>query len=282
MDNISNTIQNKALTALSAKAPDNVIGAIKKACAGTGVNFAYMVQQAAAESGFRPDIKAKTSSASGLYQFIESTWMKMVDRYGDKYGIDTEGKSKAEILALRNDPETASCMAAEFAKENQDFLKDNWGGDIGSTELYLAHFMGSGKAAAFLNARDEDPSQAAAIMFPREAKANRAVFYDTATGRAKSLEEVYGFFAKKFTIKGGAHPAEIAGSTDRTAPSAPALNNNSIFLQASGNMHMAKMHAISALGSLGDYSSLVRNPVELMLLSQLETPLDQKKDEMSF
>src|SRR5690606_5737137 len=78
MDNALNTIQNKALAALTAGAPQKVVSAIRQASARTGVNFAYLVQQAGAESSFNPRVKARTSSASGLYQFIESTWLSMV------------------------------------------------------------------------------------------------------------------------------------------------------------------------------------------------------------
>ena len=123
MANLTNTIQNNALDALSRMAPRAVSGAIKQACSETGVDFAYLMQQAKAESSFNPTAKAKTSSASGLFQFIESTWMNMVEKYGPKHGLDTNGKTRGEILALRNDPRAASLMAAEFASENEKFLK---------------------------------------------------------------------------------------------------------------------------------------------------------------
>lgn len=200
MKPLTNTIQNNILEVFGQRAPHNVLSAIQKASAKTGVNFAYMVQQAAAESSFNPAAKAKTSSASGLYQFIESTWMSMVDKYGDKYGIDTQGKSKKDILALRNDAEISANMAAEFAGENERYLNDNWGGDVGPTELYFAHFMGAGGATAFLKAKDENALQPAADLFPQAARANRNVFFDK-QGRAKSMDEVYAFFDKKFAIK---------------------------------------------------------------------------------
>ena len=125
----------------------------------------------------------------------------MVERYGEKHGIDTEGKSKQEILDLRKDPEIASKMAAEFASENEKFLNNHWGGEVGSTELYFAHFLGAPNAAAFLNARDDNGMKTAAVLFPAAAKANPNVFYDTKTGRAKSLDEVYAFFDKKFQVQ---------------------------------------------------------------------------------
>ena len=198
MANLENIIQNNALASLTKGASHNVVNAIKQASTRTGVNFAYLVKQAAAESNFKADIKAKTSSATGLYQFIESTWLSMVDQYGDKHGISTEGKSRADILELRKDPQAASLMAAEFAGENERFLKNHTSSEIGSTELYFAHFLGAPKAASFLNGLKENPLQEAALLFPKAAAANRNVFYDRNTGRAKTMQEVYNFFDKKF------------------------------------------------------------------------------------
>ena len=283
-----------------ASAPGRVVRAIQKASAHTGVNFAYLVQQAQAESSFNPGIKAKTSSASGLYQFIESTWLNMVKKHGDKYGMGTladkigdNGKVmnkavKKEILALRNDPEKASAMAAEFARENEQFLKTHWGGDVGSTELYFAHFLGAGQASAFLKARDENPLQSAAYIFPEAAKANRTIFYDTATGRPKTMGEVYAFFDKKFDLK-----QENIPSLD-PAPTAPPENTpgpeeliaSSVFTSGynphSGSLYNGAFYAKAPPYSSG-YHSLVAqqlavNPVEIMLLSQLESPFSKLND----
>ena len=65
----------------------------------------------------------------------------MVEKHGEKHGIDTSAMSDEEILDLRNDAETASNMAAELALENEKFLNSHWGSDVGSTELLLAHFL---------------------------------------------------------------------------------------------------------------------------------------------
>ena len=264
MANLTNTIQNKVLASLAGQASHGVVSAIKQAASRTGVNFAYLVQQAAAESSFNPAAKAKTSSASGLYQFLESTWMGMVDKYGDKHGVETEGKSRKEILALRNDPETASLMAAEFAGENEKFLNTHWGGDVGSTELYFAHFLGAGGAAAFLKARDENGGQQAAQVFPQAAKSNRNVFYNARTGRAKSLDEVYAFFDKKFSIEDATIPQD--------APSEP-KSRNRLFAEANT---VVKSPSYRAMNPSPSYNQIVTSPVEIMLLAQLEPPMDGK------
>ncbi len=205
----ANILKNNNISA-NQGAPAHVAGAIQQASLKTGVDFAYLMDQAKAESSFNPTAKAKTSSASGLYQFIERTWLDMIDRHGEKYGlgeyaaaIDSKLRvgdkaTKQEILALRNDPEVASYMAAEFAAENKAFLERTVGGDIGATELYFAHFLGAGGASGFLKELKHNPNTIAADIMPKAARANRNVFYDSATGQPRTLQQVYNFFDKKF------------------------------------------------------------------------------------
>lgn len=276
MTNLINNIQNNALAALSQRAPSGVMSAIKQASAKTGVNFAYLVQQASAESSFNPEAKAKTSSASGLYQFIERTWLSMVDKHGDKHGIDTDGKTRGELLKLRNDPRAASLMAAEFASENERFLQNHTKGEIGSTELYFAHFMGAGGASAFLNARDENPLQKAATLFPRAAKANRNVFYEPATGRAKTLDEVYAHFDKKFSVK-DANPVQIAQAPTPASKPTRSGGHNALF-EIYGQRYASSAVRQTAHNPMGFFQ--VTSPVEVMLLAQLDVPLrsvDEKR-----
>ncbi len=116
-------------------APKPVIAAIKSASDLTGVDFAYMMEKAAAESAFDPHAKAKTSSAKGLYQFIDQTWLNTVAKHGYKHGLGhlarhidfsasghasiKDLKIKADVMALREEPKTAAMMAAEFASDNK-------------------------------------------------------------------------------------------------------------------------------------------------------------------
>lgn len=198
MNSALKSIENNALAALSQRAGASVTNAIKTASAKTGVSFSYLMEKAAAESNFNPSIKAKTSSATGLFQFIESTWMDMVQKHGDKYGID-KSASKSEILNLRKNPEIASLMAAEFAGGNKAHLEKTIGGKIGNTELYFAHFMGAGGASAFLSQLKKNPLSIGADLFPKEARANKGVFYDRNTGEPRTLQQIYDFFDKKFS-----------------------------------------------------------------------------------
>lgn len=219
-------------------ASQNVINAVQKASARTGVDFGFLMEKAAAESSFNPTAKAKTSSATGLYQFIDSTWLSMVKNHGDKYGLGEyadkieikNGKpcvqdcDRAEILNLRNDPEISALMAGEFTSDNRNFLKRNVGGKIGSTELYFAHFMGAGGAAKFLNSRKINGDVTAADIFPTAAKANKNVFYDRKTGEARSLNDVYAYFDKKFSGNAAtpSKPPSKADTATADASRAPA------------------------------------------------------------
>jgi len=98
-------------------------------------------------------------------------------------------------------------MAAEFAGENKAYLEKTVGKDIGNTELYFAHFMGAGGASAFLSQLHKNPNAIAADIFPKEANANRGVFYNS-NGTARSFSQIYDFFDKKFS--GDTAPATMA------------------------------------------------------------------------
>lgn len=274
MNDLLNTNIINGLGGIARSAPRNVLHAIKDASARTGVDFAYLVKQAAAESSFKPGIKAKTSSATGLYQFIESTWLSMVKKYGPAHGIETAGKSREDILAMRKDPEKASLMAAEFASENEKFLRSHYNGDIGATELYFAHFLGAGQAAAFLNARVENPQTEAAILFPKAARANRNVFYEPATGQARSLQEVYTFFDRKFQTE-----SPEAGPPVKKEE-APSVYAKSAPPPKAQNMQVLNKPAPSSFGSFRGLAAygLYENPAQIMLMAQLSAPGQEKTD----
>ncbi len=288
MNGLTNNIQNNALAALTSRAPQHVVGAIKEASVKTGVNFAYLVQQAQAESSFDPSAKAKTSSATGLYQFIEKTWMSMVESHGNQFGLDTDGKSRAQILEMRKDPEAASMMAAAFAGENEKFLNARWGGEVGSTELYFAHFLGAPKAAAFLKAKDDNPMQEAAILFPRAAKANKNVFYDTSTGRAKTMDEVYAFFDKKFSVKDDGiaiGSVDIASQDSGNSPLSNSViavhdiqNNLAPKNNKVENFHHTLYKAPARDFVFSSFQNLVADPLELILMSQMDVPTARRND----
>lgn len=190
----------------------DVLTGIQQASANTGVDFAFLMAQAAKESGFNPDAKAKTSSASGLYQFVEQTWLSVVRKHGAEYGLgDMASKIKIaedgslkvadralrqEILDLRRDPTIAAAMAAEHAADNEERLDAKLDREVTPVDLYLAHFLGLKGAVNFLRAMEADPDQSAAAISPRAAAANKAVFYN-ADGTPRSLKQIYDRFERR-------------------------------------------------------------------------------------
>lgn len=219
---VQNTTQK--LPAKWASASADVVKAIRQASAQTGVSFDYLMDKAKTESSFKTDIKAKTSSATGLFQFIDSTWLHTIKEHGAKYGLgdlvskmDNDKAVRKQVLELRKDPTIAAVMTAEATKEHQYYLETSVGGTIGQNELYLAHFLGLGGATKFLRAKNQNENAAAADLFPQAAKANKNVFYE-ASGKKRSLKDVYAFFAKKMDAQGTDSNTVVANASS-TIPS---------------------------------------------------------------
>lgn len=196
--------------------------AIAQAASRTGVDFGYLYNQARIESGLDPQAKARTSSATGLFQFTKQTWLQVVKSHGADHGASwaanaisragsrltvADPQLRSAIDNLRYDPEFASAMAGEFASDNRDRIEPGLGRSVEPVDLYLAHFLGSAGASTFLAAHNADPEAAAAPLFPAAAAANRTIFYG-AGGAPRSLNDIRANFAAK--LGGVAPPAASA------------------------------------------------------------------------
>ena len=178
----------------------------------TGVDFSYLLGQAKIESSLNPTARATTSSATGLYQFIDQSWLAVIDKHGSEYGLGwasdaisqgsngryhvSDPQLRQQILDLRKHPETASVMAAQHAADNKAYLESKLGREAEPVDLYLAHFLGVGGATKFLSVHDRAPGASAASLFPSAARANRSIFYDR-SGNARSFSEIRDRFAAK-------------------------------------------------------------------------------------
>jgi hypothetical protein len=171
--------------------PDAVRAAIRRAADATGVNFSLLVETARRESALNPHARAGTSSATGLFQFIESTWLDMVRRHGADHGLSAQAaalrnganaETRRDILALRSDPELSARMAGELARENAATLQARLGRAPNAGELYAAHVMGPNGALRLIEAAQQGAPSAVAL-FPREAAANRGLFYNNGQPR---------------------------------------------------------------------------------------------------
>lgn len=180
-------------------AASRVLPALAEASRRTGVSFEALFHTARLESGFNPDARARTSSATGLFQFLDSTWLDTLAKHGARHGLAP--MSRQEALGLRRDPYAASLMAAHHMADNAAVLATRTGREPGVVELYLAHFLGASGAADFLEQHAATPNLPAAQLNPAAARANRSIFY--ADGRARSLDEVYALFARKLGAETG-------------------------------------------------------------------------------
>lgn len=221
------------ITATGTSTGNRVTNAIAMASRRTGVDFAYLLGQAKIESSMNPTARATTSSATGLYQFIDQSWLAVIDQHGSEYGLGwasdaisqgsngryyvSDPELRQQILDLRKHPETASVMAAEHAADNKSYLEKRLGREAEPVDLYLAHFLGVGGASKFLSVHDRAPGATAASLFPSAARANRSIFYDRA-GNARSFADIRDRFASKLqkgvdSLGGDVQYADASGAS---------------------------------------------------------------------
>lgn len=221
-------------TATAVSAPrvrPDVQAAIARAAQATGTDFSYLLAQARIESALDPDARAATSSAAGLYQFTGGTWLATLARHGDEHGLAWAQQAalsgdpalRAQVMALRFDPQASAVMAGELAGDNAIALRGVLGREPDAAELYLAHFLGGEGASRFLTALSADPGQSAAALMPRAAGANRAIFYDA--GGARSVGAVMGLLRDKVEAAmsgGGAAPGPALEASSHWSAGEPA------------------------------------------------------------
>lgn len=194
--------------------------AIQRASQATGVDFSFLMRTANRESGYNPRAKAPTSSAAGLFQFVEQTWLATLKKHGAKYGYarysdlivqGSDGRyrvngaeAREAVMNLRFDPHAASLMVGEMTSDNAAYLAGRIGRQPTAGELYAAHFLGPQGAARLIQAVNTNPAASAAAYFPDAAQANRSIFYRD--GRALTVSEVYGNLTRTGGQGGGVTP----------------------------------------------------------------------------
>ncbi len=230
---------------VNAITANRIQSAIALASGRTGIDFNYLLGQAKLESGLNATARAGTSSATGLYQFIEQSWLAVVKKHGAEHGMgwaaDSIGRNasgrlgvsdpgtRQAILNLRNDPAAASLMAAEHAGDNKAALEGKLGRAATGTDLYMAHFLGLGGASKFLSTMQANPDANGAALFPAAARANRNVFYDRG-GAPRSLSQIYERFGAK--LEGGAVGASGAAGSVGYASQALDLDGGTVITGA--------------------------------------------------
>jgi hypothetical protein len=190
-----------------------VEAAIERASQATGVDFSFLMKTAHRESNMNPVARSGHSSAAGLFQFVEQTWLSTLKEHGAKYGYAryaqlisrapdghyyvNGAEAKKAVMDLRLDPHASSLMAGELASDHAAYLKGRVGRAPTAGELYAAHFLGPQGSARLIEAAQTTPAAQAAHLFPDAARANKAIFFTD--GRPKSVAEVY----NSLTTQGG-------------------------------------------------------------------------------
>lgn len=230
-----------AIPTVTAQQTPQVASAIRQGAAATGASFDYLLATAQLESGLNPTAQAPTSSAGGLFQFIDQTWLGIVKAVGPALGFSgyanaiqkgpdgryqvADPAARAAILDLRNDPVASATMAGAFTRDNAAQLAGVLGRQPTEGELYMAHFLGAEGAGKLINTVRSQPQASAAAVFPAAAAANRSIFFDGS--RPRTVAEVYARLDSRFQTARtaalaapGARVPDTAGMTQVLAAAA--------------------------------------------------------------
>jgi len=180
----------------------HLVELIVRASKVVGADPTLLMAVADKESSFSTAVKAQTSSATGLYQFIEQTWLGVIYEFGAKHGLVAEAKligrsgkqfvigdanERQRILDMRREPYISALLAAEMLKRDTLRLERALGRHLTGGEIYLIHFLGPDAAQTFIETMEEQPGVKAAELLPKPAQANRPIFYADAGGETKTL-----------------------------------------------------------------------------------------------
>jgi len=224
----------------SFTAGSTVTGAIRQAAQATGTSFQYLLATAQVESGLNPQAGAPTSSARGLFQFVEQTWLGTIKQSGAALGYGqyaaaitrtpsgryevSDPEMRNEILKLRTDPTANAVMAGAFTQANAALLSERLGRSPSEGELYIAHFLGAGGAAHLISAATSNPSGTAARYFPNAAQANSSIFYDRTTGAARSVAQVRDVLTARYDVAAnGSSKAMSVAQANAHSPVVPVI-----------------------------------------------------------
>jgi len=222
--------------------PQTIHAALVQASQRTGADFDYLLKTAMRESSLDCQAKSTTSSASGLFQFTEQSWLGTLKKYGAELGLgryaeaihcNAKGRyvventaERQEILALRFDASASALMAGAYTQESADLLENRLGRSTSEGELYIAHFLGAGGAAKLISAAEDTPSARADMLFPAAAAANKSIFYDR-SGRARSAAEVYANLVAKHQNTDTTQQADAAKNRPLSKNSHKTVTNHS-------------------------------------------------------
>lgn len=212
-----------------------VAGIVAAAATRHGVPAGIALGIAQIESGMNPNAKAGTSSAGGLFQFVDGT---------------------AAQYHLRNkfDAEANADAGARLTADNIAGLKRDLGRDPTPGEVYLAHFSGYGVAEKLAKASADTPTSA--VFSPQAIAANRSILAGKTAGEVRDWAD-----AKMATAM---HQAGAGENPDWYKALSPeqryVIDNeadtrlNQIAAENRGNIEVATTNGPAAMLSTGQYT----------------------------
>ena len=171
-----------------------------------GMDPNYLVRLANRESHFDPVAESPTSTAAGLFQFTENTWLCSLRKFGPGLGVvgsdhiwqtrrgvceTSAPRERSRLLALRSDPTVSTRIAAAFSLRNYRVLMAQFGRRPTGTELYVLHFLGENVGVRFLQTYYDNPNASALSLTKAGAWANPDIFFNGSAG-SRSVKEVFG------------------------------------------------------------------------------------------
>lgn len=192
----------------------HLVDKIVRAARATDMDPVLLMAIADKESSFQTEAQAQTSSASGLFQFIERTWLGVVREFGARYGLEKEAQAVAageldpagrtRLLDMRRDAYLSAVLAGEMLKRDSDRIARRLGRVLTGGEVYLVHFLGPDGAERLLDQVRKSPEAVAADLLPRPAAANKPIFYGSAgdgTAKGLSVSEVHTKFESMMSLR---------------------------------------------------------------------------------
>lgn len=270
--------QNRVRT---AKASQEHQDAIKEAALRQSVDYALLYAVAGAESSFRADVSATTSSATGMFQFTESTWNYLCKQYK----LDFTPQD-------RKDPRKSAQVAGLFVRSINETLQRNLGRKPTYGEVYMGYFLGPTGAVRFLKAAEKNPNAIGAELFPKAANANPNVFYNKGDkSQPLTLRQILAKQEGKIiSYAKDADPNQaVASSPISSAPIQVALANPEARGSGAGTRSSsASSHAMSSGGQSGTGSNDgrrvvgVQKPVKDVVsgyAEQAPTPIETQEEQ---
>ena len=194
----------------------HLVQTIVKAAQATEADPVLLMAIADKESSFSTGVRAKTSSATGLFQFIDSTWLKVVRDFGARHGLKKEAQAivwvddelvvqdsaeRNRILELRREPYLSALLAAEMLKRDASRIGRRIGRELTHGETYLAHFLGPDDAERFMEKVVDEPNSVAAKLLPKPARANKPIFFGNSGRKELSIAEVHQKFQAMMNMR---------------------------------------------------------------------------------